>query len=73
MSELLTQTAMRELIARWLADGKRVAGPRFVGAKNNLLQYAWLSTADQLELDSAAYPTNSIKAFVFPRHEVLYG
>jgi ferredoxin len=70
MSELLTKTALRQWIERLLADGKRVAGPQSVRA--DLIQYAWLASADQLVLDGFIRPANSIKEFVFPRHEQLY-
>jgi ferredoxin len=70
MSELLTKTALRQWIEKLLAAGKRVAGPRTI--KNDLIQYAWLTSADQLTLDGFIRPANSIKEFVFPRHEDLY-
>ncbi len=71
MSELLTQATIRQLVQRWMADGRRVAGPQNV--HKDLVQYDWLSSADQLLLDGFVHPANSIKEFVFPRHEVLYG
>ena len=71
MSELLTKTALRQWIERLLAEGKRVAGPQVV--KKDLIQYAWLASADQLTLDGFIRPANSIKEVVFPRHEELYG
>ena len=49
MSELLSGTAIRPWIERLLADGKRVAGPQRV--HEDLVQYAWLTSADQLALD----------------------
>jgi ferredoxin len=77
MSELLAKTAFLQLVKRWLADGKRVAGPRQVNTQDEhrpaLFQYVWLDSADQLALDGFIRPANSIKEFVFPRHEVLYG
>ena len=42
-------------------------------SKKDLVQYAWLASADQLTLDGFIRPANSIKEFVFPRHETLYG
>jgi ferredoxin len=71
MSELLTKTALRQWVEGLLAEGKRVAGPRSM--KKDLVQYAWLASADQLTLDGFIRPANSIKEFVFPRHEELYG
>jgi ferredoxin len=77
MSELLTTAALRQLVGRWISGGKRVAGPRCVkqapSQHNNVIQYTWLQSADQLLLDGFIRPANSIKEFVFPRHEVLYG
>jgi ferredoxin len=71
MSELLTKKELMQLVERWIAAGRRVAGPQCVRA--DLFQYAWLAKADQLRLDGFVRPTNSIKEYVFPRHEVLYG
>jgi ferredoxin len=71
MSALLTKTAIRRRIEQLLAEGKRVAGPQLV--KPGLVQYAWLTSPDQLKLDGFIRPANSIKEFVFPRHETLYG
>lgn len=77
MSELLAKTALQQLVQRWLVDGKRVAGPSRVNTQDDhrpaVFQYIWLRAADQLALDGFVRPTNSIKEFVFPRHEVLYG
>jgi ferredoxin len=77
MSEVLAAAKLRQLVARWIADGKRVAGPRNVrpadsSHPDNLIQYTWLDSADQLLLDGFIRPANSIKEFVFPRHETLY-
>ena len=78
MSELLAKQELLSLVGRWLADGRRVAGPMCVAANNrrrqaDLIHYAWLTTVDELRLDGFVRPTNSIKEFVFPRHEILYG
>jgi ferredoxin len=77
MSELLTKTAIVQLIGRLLADGRRVAGPQCVNTddprrREDLIQYRWLEKAEQLKLNGFIRPANSIKEFVFPRHEVLY-
>ena len=71
MSELLTKKALHRLTEQLLSEGKRVAGPQRV--KDDLVQYAWLDSADQLTLDGFIRPANSIKEVVFPRHEKLYG
>jgi ferredoxin len=78
MSELLTKKDLLSLVGRWLADGRRVAGPECVNASDahrpsDLIQYTWLTGVEQLRLDGFIRPSNSIKEFVFPRHEKLYG
>jgi sulfhydrogenase subunit beta (sulfur reductase) len=78
MSELLAKTSLHALVARWLADGKRVAGPRRASNANDhrqcdVIQYAWLEAPEQLRLEGFVRPNNSIKECVFPRHETLYG
>lgn len=72
MSELLAKNELIRLLETWLAAGRRVAGPKCVGA-GDLIQYDWLTKAEDLRLDGFIRPANSIKEFVFPRHEVLYG
>ena len=63
---------------RWIAAGKRVAGPQRV--KPRRLPSRWLDSIrlartrpSSLLLDGFIRPANSIKEFVFPRHEKLYG
>lgn len=73
MSELLTKIELIRLAERWLAEGRRVAGPQRAGGHNALIQYAWLTDAGRLLLDGFVRPANSIKEVVFPRHEALYG
>jgi ferredoxin len=88
MSEVLSITALRKLVDGWIAEGKRLAGPRRVaraGASKDaacpggpedpksLVLYGWLDSSDQLLMDGFIHPGNSVKEFVFPRHEKLYG
>jgi ferredoxin len=78
MSELLTKSELLKLVASWVAAGHRVAGPQCVNQDNpqrhaDVINYAWLTNAEQLRLDGFIRPSNSIKEFVFPRHERLYG
>jgi ferredoxin len=78
MSELLAKKDLLHLVETWLSAGRRVAGPRCVNADRphrqfDLIQYAWLANADDLRIDGFVRPANSIKEFVFPRHEKLYG
>jgi ferredoxin len=71
MSAAIPQDGLRKLVAGWLADGKRVFGPR--GIKPGLSLYQQLRSADELQLGGWIRPANSIKEVVFPRHEALYG
>jgi ferredoxin len=78
MSELLGKKDLLRLVETWLAAGRRVLGPQCVNADNprrqsDLIQYARLANANDLRLDGFIRPANSIKDFVFPRHEKLYG
>jgi ferredoxin len=78
MSELLARNDLLHLIETWLAAGRRVAGPQCVNShdprrRTDLIHYAWLAAAADLRLDGFIRPANSIKEFVFPRHEELYG
>ncbi len=70
MSDVLSVAALRRLVESWIAAGKRVAGPRRV--KEGLVLYQSLAVAEQLLLEGFIRPRNSIKEFVFPRHETLY-
>jgi ferredoxin len=70
MSEILSIATLRMLVDQWIVGGRRVAGPRLV---NDRLLYGWLDAAGQLALDGDPRPRNSIKEFLFPRHEELYG
>jgi ferredoxin len=71
MSEMISQPALRQLVAAWLGQGRRVFGP--VRVEPQLLLYAPLRAAEQLVLADMVRPANSIKEVVFPRHEKLYG
>jgi ferredoxin len=78
MSEFLAKKDLVQLVGRWIAEGRRVAGPRCVKANDSrrgadLVNYAWLTKAEELRLNDRIRPANSIKQFVFPRHERLYG
>ena len=71
MSATISQQALRELVAEWIRQGKRVAGPRQV--KPGCVLYAPMESADQLLLEWFIHPANSVKEFIFPKHEELYG
>lgn len=70
MSQIIQQDALRDLVADWLKAGKKAAGP--VQIKAGEIFYAPLVDADQIVFDGYIRPANSIKEFVFPRHETLY-
>ncbi len=70
MSEVISTTDLRQLVGDWLSQGKRVVGPRQV--KPDLILYEPLVNGEQLLLDGFVRPSNSIKEFVFPRHESVY-
>jgi ferredoxin len=71
VSEIVTEAVLRRLAGEWIAQGKLVAGP--VAVKADKLLYASVSNADRLLFSGFLRPDNSIKEFVFPRHEKLYG
>lgn len=71
MSEVISQTALRALIGDWIGAGKQVAGPTRV--KPGLVLYCSLHSPDALLLDGFVRSGNSIKEFVFPKQEKLYG
>ncbi|MHB0955424.1 MAG: 4Fe-4S dicluster domain-containing protein [Pirellulaceae bacterium] len=70
MSRLLSQTKLREATRHWLSEGKHVAGPRRV--RPELVQYAWLSSSEDLVTTGFVRPANSIKGMFFPQHERLF-
>lgn len=70
MSDVISESALRALVEAWLKQGKQVAGPTVV--KPGLVQYAKLESPEQLALAGFIHPANSIKDFVFPRHEKLF-
>jgi ferredoxin len=71
MSERISKNDLRQRAGEWIAAGKAVAGP--VQVKPGTVLYAPLAAADALLLDGWIRPSNSIKEFIFPRHEALYG
>jgi len=71
VSEVITIQALRALIDESLSRGTRVAGPARV--KTDLVAYTTVSAASELLLQGSPRPSNSIKEFVFPRSEKLFG
>jgi ferredoxin len=70
VSETISQAALRRLVDEWIGQGRRVAGPVLV--KPDLLSYACVRGGDSLVLEGFVHPANSMKEFVFPRHEELF-
>ena len=71
MSAVISQTELRRLVDGWIGQGVQVAGPRLVKPEHVL--YTLLNESQQLVMDGFVRPANTIKEFVFPRHEKLYG
>ena len=67
---IISAAALGELIDVWIKSGKQVAAPVSVAGR---LLYQHIASSGQAVLDSALRPANSIKDFVFPRHERLFG
>ena len=71
MSEIISQSGLRQLVADRIAAGTIVSGPTQV--KPKLVLYAVLGSPDDLLLEGFVRPDNSIKECVFPKQEELYG
>jgi len=71
MSQVISRPKLNQLIDGWIQAGKQVAGP--VQVKSDLVLYRAVAASSDLLWDGAVRPANSIKEFIFPRHEKLYG
>jgi ferredoxin len=70
VSELISETKLRQLAAEWISSGKRTIGP--IDVRGRLL-YTPLKSVESLQLKGEAVrPANSIKEFLFPKAETLY-
>lgn len=69
MSEIITKEAIQQLVDACLGQGKLVAGPTHI--KDDLYSYRPLKSGAHLVLDGFIHPGNSIKDFIFPRHEAI--
>jgi len=69
MSAIIHEPSLRKLIDAWLASGKLVAAPVEAGGK---LLYRYLKSSAEAVLVSREHPSNSIKEFLFSRHEALF-
>jgi ferredoxin len=70
MTEAISKGALLALVDEWIGGTGVAVGPRRV--KPDLVQYAPLDRSGSLELDGYIHPANSVKQFIFPRHETLY-
>ena len=68
MSHTITRTHLDQLMARLLSTGKSVVG---LTEANGRYFFQRIHTPQEMVLDSAMMPSNSIKEFVFPRSETL--
>ena len=69
MSTAISVAALGELVAGWMGQGKLVAAP--VQVRDKLL-YQPLAKASDAVFDARRRPANSIKEFLFPRHEEIF-
>jgi len=70
MSETITKDALLKLVGEWIDRGKRTIGPTEI--KPGHIRYARLEDSAALKLGGYIRPENSVKEFVFPKHEKLY-
>ncbi len=71
MSEIISLIELKKLIDDEIKQGRHVAAPRRVDADRVL--YERIDSSEKMTLDGFLRPINSIKEFVFPKHEKLYG
>jgi len=69
MSAIIHESGLRTLIDGWLASGKLVAAPVEVSGR---VLYQRLKSSGEAILESRERPANSIKQFLFPRHQALF-
>lgn len=69
MSTVISRQDLLALVDAWIGQGKRVAGPSML--KPGFVMYVPILKADRLALDGYIRPRNSIKEFVFPKHEPI--
>jgi ferredoxin len=71
VSEIISKEDLCRLVDQWIGQGRRAAGP--VRIRPDVVMYTPLDGSGRLLLDGYIRPRNSIKEFIFPRHETLYG
>lgn len=73
MSQIITKKQLQELIQSLLSSRSQVACPVAGPEGRYFFQYLTSNTdVQEAVFDSKIMPTNSIKEFFFPKHEVLY-
>ncbi len=70
MSSVISRETLLQRIQEWMNQGRRAVGPRRM--KPDLIQYGILENPQDLLWDGYIHPANSIKEWIFPRHETLY-
>lgn len=71
MSDVISRESLCRLVDERIARGECVAGPQRV--RPDLALYAKLAASGDLLLDGFIRPGNTVKDFIFPRTEKLYG
>ena len=66
----ITLSELQKLLQSLLKSGMQVAAP--VAGPEGRFFFQYLTPQDEAVLDSSIMPTNSIKEFFFPKHEILY-
>lgn len=67
MSEVISHKDLLQLVDDLAGSGKPVVGPSRI--KDDCVMFVPLMSSEQLALDGFIRPRNSIKEFIFPRHE----
>lgn len=70
MTQIISTAELMSLAARLLQSGVKVAAP--VAATNEKFFYQYLKSPSDMVLSPSIFPANSLKEFLFPRHEILY-
>jgi len=69
MSQIITRENLSTLVDALIVEGTSVIAP--VAVSSGRFFFQPLVSAEKLVLDPGVMPTNSVKEFVFPRHETL--
>jgi ferredoxin len=69
VSTVISKQALLARVDEWIAQGIEVAGPSIL--KPDYVMYVPIVAASRLALGGFIRPRNSIKEFVFPKHEAI--